>query len=606
MTAFQEMMSLPFPLDDRTLHQADEASKRFVNGPWRCGMPLAAGSTGPVAAAAAAQPSCPDSEASSQAKPLWSSMSEEPDGTNTEATAKAVMGGKKEVEADAPRSAEAMPSASGGNGSNGSVAAAPGPASHKEEPKSEASKDASAEDLKASEKTPAPAATPAAVTSSPAASPSSSGPEKVVPAPNTAFAVRRTWANIVQKEDLEATAASSSRASASSRDDGKVRKDTVVDFLLHLAKKDKAAGEAPEELPEELKKFEQMLEGGMQNASRAKYVRRGMRNDANNCYVNVVVQSLLPCSSLMQLLSHCATNDPDRPFYTGMVRLCREFHSRKETSSISEPCNVLAMQQVSSIISRWQSIGAQQDAGEFLFYMLNGMHEECKWKGANSGEKPTEGNDSEGDDWAEVGKCNRKVDVRSAGVHEDSPVVRIFGGLLRSSVRSKNAKADSVSLEPFNHLILDISSQEVDSVRAALEAYCGAEAVNEGLAIKRLQFQVMPKVLILNLKRFSYNKDSGRPEKIKKPVRYDETLRLAKEWLVDDMDPVDYQLTAVICHHGDSVNGGHYNAAVRYNSEWFMYDDSLVRQMEIREVMNQHFTAYLLVYLCNEKVEIRP
>ncbi|CAE8732063.1 unnamed protein product [Polarella glacialis] len=316
--------------------------------------------------------------------------------------------------------------------------------------------------------------------------------------------------------------------------------------------------------------------------------------------------SRLRSVSELPLLSHCATNDPDRPFYTGMVRLCREFHSRKETSSISEPCNVLAMQQVSSIISRWQSIGAQQDAGEFLFYMLNGMHEECKWKGANSGEKPTEGNDSEGDDWAEVGKCNRKVDVRSAGVHEDSPVVRIFGGLLRSSVRSKNAKADSVSLEPFNHLILDISSQEVDSVRAALEAYCGAEAVNEGLAIKRLQFQVMPKVLILNLKRFSYNKDSGRPEKIKKPVRYDETLRLAKEWLVDDMDPVDYQLTAVICHHGDSVNGGHYNAAVRYNSEWFMYDDSLVRQMEIREVMNQHFTAYLLVYLCNEKVEIRP
>ena len=33
--------------------------------------------------------------------------------------------------------------------------------------------------------------------------------------------------------------------------------------------------------------------------------------------MNVVIQSLLPCSALMQLLSHCTTGDTARPFYTG-------------------------------------------------------------------------------------------------------------------------------------------------------------------------------------------------------------------------------------------------------------------------------------------------
>jgi ubiquitin carboxyl-terminal hydrolase 10 len=406
-------------------------------------------------------------------------------------------------------------------------------------------------------------------------------------------------------------------------DETKTRKDTIIHYLLHLSNaragqdevESEAESQAPPELPEELKKYQSTLQSGFQNISKVRYVRRGMKNDANNCYVNVVIQSLLPCSALMQLLSHCDPADPDRPFYTGMVRLCKEFHRKPDIHG--DALNVLQLPQVKEIISTWQSIGAQQDAGEFLFYMLNGIHEECKWKvlpsesttaSLDAAKNPagSRSGSGDGDDWAQVGKHNRKMEVRSAGVHEDSPVVRIFGGVLRSSVRSKAAKADSVTLEAYNHLILDISSPAVDSVLSALEAYCGAEAVNEGRAMKRLQFKMLPKVLIVNLKRFSYNKDTGMPQKIKKPVKYEEKLTFDRNWLVDEVEPPEYHLTAVICHHGDSANGGHYNAAVRYNTEWYMYDDALVRQMELREVMNQQFTAYLLLYQCHDKVDIRP
>lgn len=597
---------MPFALDEHTLRQAEDASIKFVNGPWA---PIAwmpsngTGLAGDRLAELAAQ-ECESEVLSSIAEAAATAVPADTAAATSAAAASAASpagAAQTAVQQQQPSAAAggASPAGSGGSGSPGSAG--------KEQPAATTPRGGAGG--AGSRQAPAAAATPSPTPSSPASpSPATSstakGPaEKPVPAVPS-FAARKTWANVVNKEDHEAALAAITRSSASREEVCKDRrKDSIVDFLTHLA--NQQASDEPIEMPEELKRYGHAMESGINNASKAKYVRRGMRNDpsTNNCYVNVVVQSLLPCSALMQLLSHCSQNDPDRPFYNGMVRLCREFHGRKD-SHANDACNVLAMPQVMEIISRWRAIGAQQDAGEFLFYMLNGMHEECKWTARSPTVQPALSNaDSRGDDEAEP---KQQDEVRSAGVAEDSPVVRIFGGLIRSSLRSKNAKADSVSLEPFNHLILDISSPGVDSVWSALAAYCVTEDVNEGQATKRLQFQLCPKVLILNLKRFSYNKDTNRVQKIMKAVKYEENLVFDKEWLVEGVESPKYQLCSVICHHGDSVNGGHYNAACRYNSEWYMFDDSLVREMQLREVMSQQFTAYLLVYLCNEKVDIRP
>lgn len=448
--------------------------------------------------------------------------------------------------------------------------------------------------------------TPSGSAASPATRASPGGSESW----KSEYVMPRTWANIAAAKDLAAEAgreASSSSAPPRKEEDARSRKDSIIDFLLLLARGKAEAvvgANGALELPEDLQKFKQATGTGMSTNGRAKYNRRGMKNDANNCYVNVVIQSLLPCSALMQLLSN-VSNDNERPFYTGMWRLCKEFHSRRE----SEALNVLGLSQVKNIISTWQQLGAQQDAGEFLFHLLNGLHEECKWKIPEEG-KPS-AQESAGGGEAGEGEAAKseqvRPDVRSAGDHEDSPIFRIFGGIIRSSVQAKNTKADSVSLEPFNGLILDISSTSVDSVWSALEAYCGTEAVNEGRATKRLQFKAVPKVMILNLKRFSYNKDTGCPQKIRKAVKFEEKLSFDRSWMVDELEPQEYQLTAVICHHGDLVSGGHYNCAVRYNTDWYMYDDVSVRQIDIREVVSQlAASVYLLLYQCQDRVDIRP
>eukprot|EP00928_Gymnodinium_smaydae_P061596 TRINITY_DN4563_c0_g1_i1.p1 TRINITY_DN4563_c0_g1~~TRINITY_DN4563_c0_g1_i1.p1 ORF type:complete len:647 (+),score=132.47 TRINITY_DN4563_c0_g1_i1:93-1943(+) len=403
----------------------------------------------------------------------------------------------------------------------------------------------------------------------------------------------KTWANVVSKEADYALQAR--RLASISKENG--RRDSVLDYFLFLADRKglgPKSGEAPAatEMPLELRRFEKMIEMGFYNLGKAKYNPRGMKNKANNCYVNVVIQALLPCNALMQLLSKCARNH-NRTFYTGMFGLCKDFHVRGKDQ---EPCNVLLFPQVQEIISNFQSTGAQQDAGEFLFYVLDGMHEECKWKVPDTSREVSKDSTS-----GEQGETDQ---VRS-GANEDSPINRIFGGLLESSVR-RSARRDSVSLEPFNHLILDISSPNVTSVRTALEAYCGAEAVDEGRATRRLRFGALPKVLVVSLNRYSYNKDTKSLQKIHKAIKYEDRFSFERSWLVDGVEPVEYQLSAVICHHGESPSRGHYTAAVRYNGDWYMCDDAIVKQTCVRDFLSHEYTAYLLLYQCRGKVYISP
>lgn len=181
---------------------------------------------------------------------------------------------------------------------------------------------------------------------------------------------------------------------------------------------------------------------------------------------------------------------------------------------------------------------------------------------------------------------------------------------MRSVVRGKNAKTDSVTLELFTQLSLGISAPNVNSVQDALAQLCSVEQIDA--KAKRSTFQHLPPLLILNIKRFTYDDKQGCVEKIKKAIRYDEKMKfdssslLAPEATAQTLN-LEYTLMAVICHHGDRADHGHYTAMVRYNDNWFLYDDASVRSIPLSEVTSQQYAAYLLLYQSNApKVQIRP
>ena len=102
---------------------------------------------------------------------------------------------------------------------------------------------------------------------------------------------------------------------------------------------------------------------------------------------------------------------------------------------------------------------------------------------------------------------------------------------MRSVVKSPGTK-DSITIQPFQSLQLDITPSNVNSVSDALtnltlpERLYGFQSTNstEDSATKQTLLESLPRVLILHLKRFVYDSQTGAILKDSKYVEYGEEL----------------------------------------------------------------------------------
>ena len=257
--------------------------------------------------------------------------------------------------------------------------------------------------------------------------------------------------------------------------------------------------------------------------------------------------------------------------------------------------------------------GHQQDAQEFLGFLLEELHEECARaiRGGNTNDSEstisTEVSSSipENDGgWMEVGQKQKPAITRSSGlIATESPVTKIFGGKLRSEWKVPGNK-NSVTLEPYQSLQLDIGSPQVNTIVDALKGLTRPESMQGDFnssrgtrvtATKQVFIETLPPVLILHLKRFQYDGATRRTEKIWKKIGYPLELELPKEVFptsVRNKLPMrgglpSYQLTGVIYHHGRNAGGGHYTVDVRRQDgqEWIRLDDTVIRRVRSEEVI---------------------
>lgn len=135
----------------------------------------------------------------------------------------------------------------------------------------------------------------------------------------------------------------------------------------------------------------------------------------------------------------------------------------------------------------------------------------------------------------------------------ESPITRIFGGVQRSLLRVPGQK-DSALSEPFLALQLDVQPTNVETIEDALANLSQPETVNDyivkgGLrvdATKQLFLEQLPPVLILHLKRFSYN-NVGGVIKNSKVVGYKMELEISPSILTPahrSSRPIKYRLAA--------------------------------------------------------------
>lgn len=257
--------------------------------------------------------------------------------------------------------------------------------------------------------------------------------------------------------------------------------------------------------------------------------------------------------------------------------------------------------------SRFASMqqGHQEDAEEFLGFLLDGLHEEfleslrstitehtIKLEEPHSSANSDAGAN---DEWLEVGKKQKTAITRTSVVLE-SPISRIFGGNMRSILKIGGAK-DSVTLEPYQPLQLDIQSVDIKDITDALSQLPQPEVLSEdwnngkGLkvrATKQVFIESLPPVLILHLKRFLYD-NVGGTQKSWKQVGYPLTLDIPQQALSPGRRgnmKTQYKLIGVVYHHGLSASGGHYTVDVlRQDSKtWIHLDDTSIEPVEAKNV----------------------
>ncbi|EMP36234.1 Ubiquitin carboxyl-terminal hydrolase 10 [Chelonia mydas] len=275
--------------------------------------------------------------------------------------------------------------------------------------------------------------------------------------------------------------------------------------------------------------------------------------------------------------------------------------------------------------------GRQEDAEEYLGFILNGLHEEMltlkkllsphnekifvsngpEMQSINEEEDQDEQGEGSEDEWEQVGPRNKSSVTRQADFVQ-TPITDIFGGHIRSVVYQQSSK-ESATLQPFFTLQLDIQSDKIRTVQDALESLVARESV-QGYTTKtkqeveisrRVTLEELPPVLVLHLKRFVYEKTGGC-QKLIKNIEYPVDLEISKELLSPGVKSKifkgqrTYRLFAVVYHHGNSATGGHYTTDVFQIglNGWLRIDDQAVKVINQYQVVkpSAERTAYLLYY----------
>lgn len=365
---------------------------------------------------------------------------------------------------------------------------------------------------------------------------------------------------------------------------------------------------------------------------------RGLVNTGNMCYMNSVLQALVFCIPFYDFLDRVAhkaahTFKSHSPLVDAMIMFMKEYSPIDTAPSVEQLRLRLKPDDLENYgdalrpdfvyesinkLPRFRDMrrGHQQDAQEFLGFLLEELHEECTLAMHRSGTSTSSGrstpvgsvsNLSEPVDpqegWLEVGHKQKPAITRSSGaLTADSPITNIFGGKLRSELKIPGNKL-SVTFEPYQSLQLDIGSPQVSNIIDALKGLTKPESMHgdfqsargtKATATKQVFIETLPPVLILHLKRFQYDATTKRAEKIWKRVGYPLDLEIPKEVfqpstrnkLAAHRGLPKYRLTGVIYHHGKHANGGHYTVDIRRQDgrEWIRVDDTVIRRIRREDV----------------------
>lgn len=250
----------------------------------------------------------------------------------------------------------------------------------------------------------------------------------------------------------------------------------------------------------------------------------GLLNPVNLkiCYLNSVIQILVPISPLMQFMSFCLSHVDDQELLWTQA-LARSFRLIFHPP-IGTHASLLACEGMGRCIDELGGIGNQQDVGEALCTVLDRLHEECKYKKDDG---------------------------------EDSIVYKLFRGIKRYG----NAHEIFTTI----HLAPGTSGGPQTLTDLLVQSF--GQSVG-------CELEYLPPVLCIELSR---HLSENQLTTSQTSVPFSGTLCVPKSCCSAEMNVSrNYQLVGVVVRSGVYANSGHFWVAQRRGAKWFWINDTEV------------------------------
>lgn len=326
----------------------------------------------------------------------------------------------------------------------------------------------------------------------------------------------------------------------------------------------------------------------------------GFRNLGNTCYLNSVIQCLTytpPLANFCLRLQHSLSCDSlghqdkksECPFCLLEKRIVR---SLSVDLPLDTPSRIIG--RLSTFAEHFR-VGRQEDAHEFLRYVIDACHTTCVRL-----KKPQQQRHKFVSNGGSDGKLVSNGGGDGFGV--STVVKEIFGGALQSQVKCLGCGNESNKVDEIMDISIDVLNSS--SLKDAFHKFFQPEILDGNnkykcdsckklvSAKKQMSILQAPNILVIQLKRF----DGIFGRKIDKAISFEEVLVLSSFMCKASQDHCpEYKLFATIVHSGFSPDSGHYYAYIKDAvGRWYCCNDSYVSVSNLQEVLSEK--VYILFF----------
>jgi ubiquitin C-terminal hydrolase len=312
----------------------------------------------------------------------------------------------------------------------------------------------------------------------------------------------------------------------------------------------------------------------------------GIQNMGNMCYVNAIIQLLRTCQELSMF---CLTQSVDQLATKKVVLAYKDILAT--IWSAHKPAYVRPLAFISEIGRAVQNTPydmfghhMQQDAHEYISYLLDQFHEELSVSVVFESEEKTM------DSMAQ--KAWNHFLLKKTSI-----IVDTFFGMLRKTVICSQCQTKTYQWELFNSLkvpcegtsLYEWICKEVNEVTDINEYKC--DSCNGKYPAKKYShIWKLPKHLFIVLDRFQKH-----GMKIMTTCPLVEILSLSNYYADEVRSDVKYELCGIVDHHGAHMYSGHYTTQFKHplSKEWWHFDDESSHELGVpRFVPSNYILSY--------------